>query len=406
VAELEEANCALTKRVESYEAAAAAAGGGKPKKARGKKAAAAAAAPMSAAAAAMLAAGQGEGEGEVAPAKRPTKGPFFESRPTTKVAWTCDGSGSEAFLAFCKITGATTFNTHMWNEAKWVGDLLGSGDASYNQGLEDGKVANFCGALRVMAEGPWVVDGDTYQSKKMWIARVLWPELKVSKDSTKVAASEEYDAEKAARQLKKVECGIDMVVEACNLYHSTIVPHIEYAPIARTDADEQERIRDEKPMEIISMIRAKARQLAGTDGAQAMISGVHEPAAAEDVDAMDSGADSGDEAMPDAVADLEALQQPAVAEPQPQPQPEPQPQPQPEPEPEPEPEPTGFAEGDKVHFSWTVLGNVINHEGTVVTDDGGDSVLISTKTAGDREMKINRGTLKADWPTEAADAQA
>ena len=323
--------------------------------------------------------GEGGGEGDAPPAKRAAKGPFFESRPTIKVAWSCAGSGSEGFLGFCNITSAKTFNARMWNEAKWVGDLLGSGDASYNQGLEDGKVANFGNALRVMAEGPWEVGGETFQNKKMWIARVLWPELRVEANWDKLPASDQYDADKASRQLKKVECGIDMVVEAYNLHQDQVMRCPDFTPIARTDKEVQMRLRDGKAMDIITAILAKGKQLVGTDGAQAMISGMPTPVSAAPAQAEE------DVAMADAAADLEALQQPVAAEPTPT-------------------EPTRFAKGDKVHFSFEVLTGTVNHEGTVVEDDGVEAVLVRAKTAGDREMKVGRGTVGVGWPSENADA--
>ena len=59
-----------------------------------------------------------------------------------------------------------------------------------------------------------------------------------------------------------------------------------------------------------------------------------------------------------------------------------------------------FPKNAKVHFAWRAMCKPVTYEGVVSADDGGDKIVICTKTAGDKDMSIMYDMVKAGWPSD------
>ena len=180
------------------------------------------------------------------------------------------GSGAEAFCGFLGITGDLTKVDdkgrivdliNFFHEVRWPLQAFRFKGASYNQGLQEGEVANLETALRVLAgDGPWTIDGVEYKSRTMWFMANGWPELGITPDTVKLENTPLN--QKAYTQMKKVRCGVDLLVQAYNKWMIEVIKKPDWKPIARTK-ENHEATRDEKKMKALVMIERKVKQDAG-----------------------------------------------------------------------------------------------------------------------------------------------
>jgi len=201
--------------------------------------------------------------------KRPAKGPFPDFIGPQR-EWSVQGSGAEAFLGFLGITGDLTKVDdkgrivdliNFFHEVRWPLQALRFRGASYNRGLDEGAVANFEAALRTMAgAGPWTIDGVEYKSRTMWFMANGWPELGITHVTDKLEDTPLN--QKAYTQMKKVRCGVDLLVQAYNKWMLEVIKKPDWTPIARTK-ENHEATRNEKKMKALVMIEDKVKRDAG-----------------------------------------------------------------------------------------------------------------------------------------------
>ena len=303
--------------------------------------------------------------------KRAAKGPFPDF-VGPEVEWTVVGSGAEAFCGLVGITGKVSDLGNFYHEVRWPIEALRFAGASYNQGLAEGEVANFEAALRTMAgAGPWTIDGVEYKNRTMWFMASGWPELGVTPDMVKLEETELN--KKAINQMKKVKCGIDLLVQAYNLYMMGVLKKEGFVPIKRTKED-HEATRGGKVMKALDMIKKKIARDAGhvslvgvlTHGA---------PAAAADTDATMPDADAG--APAEADTGLDALAEVPAAVPAAEPV---------------------FEVGAEVHFVHIIDDFSRTHIGVVAEDNGGPTIVVTSETSGGKDMPVAREIVVAGHP--------
>ena len=119
---------------------------------------------------------------------------------------------SSDFFSFLKIASPADLVSSLESDSDWVYRFL-----QISEAFHKGPAAfDFPTALRTMAEGPYVVGGETYAKKATWIARLGWPELGVLPTHKKVEHPEH--AAYIFNQLRKIVNGLNQVVQAYNLY--------------------------------------------------------------------------------------------------------------------------------------------------------------------------------------------
>jgi len=275
----------LEERIRKRDLEDAAARGGGAKKARKSKAQK----PTSEAAAAFQADMAADGDAAEAPKRGEKPYAKFSAEATP---FDVEASGSSDFFSFLQIASAADFVTAFESDSDWVRQFMELSTGPFRQGP---TALDFEASLRTMAEGPYVVDGETYAKKATWIARLGWPELGVLPTQTKVQHAEH--ATYIANQLKKIVNGINQVVQAYNLYQKEVRKSEGYVPIKMTA--HQETLRQGMPMRAMSMVRAHT---AGVPLEDYLKSIAPAPAAEADAEA-DADADAAPAADP-AAADV------------------------------------------------------------------------------------------------------